>query len=131
MAEAGMQIQDMISNLSGDNSWEALDGLMGTFGHPERKKLAQADQAQKDADLAGFRRDLLTIFSTLEGRRVLDRLTAGTLGRAPVNFGAIGLAADQVGIMAAYRDGQNTVIHALLTDLAKAGFNPSDKGDAA
>ncbi len=50
MADAGMQIQDMISNLRGDNSWEALEGLMGgTFGHPERKKLAEEDQAQRDA----------------------------------------------------------------------------------
>ncbi|PLW77888.1 hypothetical protein [Cohaesibacter celericrescens] len=131
MADAGLQIQDMISNLSGDNSWEALEGLMGTFGHPERKKLAQEDQAQRDASIASYRRDLLIIFSTTEGRSVLAQLVAGTLGRPPVNFGALGLSADQVGVLAAYRDGQNTVIHALITDLSKAGFNPSEKGDAA
>ncbi|SNY93512.1 hypothetical protein SAMN04515647_3811 [Cohaesibacter sp. ES.047] len=131
MSQTGMQLQDMIGNLQGDHSWEALDNLMGTFGHPERKKLAKEDQARREAIANSYRHDLLAIFATPEGRRVLDHMIAGTLGRPPVNFAQAGLSADQVGVMAAYRDGQNTVVHALLTDLAAVGFDPSDKGDAA
>ena len=130
MDRAGVQLQDMISGLSGDNSWETLDQLANTFSHPERKKLAEEEQARREADIAAYRRDLLAVFASPEGHRVLEHLVAGTLGRPPVNFGTIGLSADQAGVMAAYRDGQNTVIHALLTDLAEAGFDPSQKGDA-
>lgn len=134
MAQAGLDLQDMISGLGSGNDWDALEDLMDKLGHPERKRLAEEDKARKEADKAAFRRDLLVIFSIPEGRRVLNRLVGGTIGRPPVNYGTLGLSADQVGVMAAYRNGQDTIIHALLSDLAEAGFDPSENpenGDAA
>ena len=126
MTRTGFDLQDMISRLGGDHSWEALEGLQSMFAHPERKKLAEEEKAMKEAAQRSFGQDLVAIFSTGEGKRVLEELVSGTIARAPVNLGVAGLGSDQVGVMAAYREGQNSIIHAILTDLAKAGFSPSD-----
>lgn len=129
MARAGFELQDMIGRLGADQGWDSLDGLINQTSHPERKKQAEEDAARKEAEKYAFRRDLLTVFSSPAGKRVLERLIAGTVGRPPMNFGTLGLSSDQVGVLSAYRDGQNTVIHALLIDLEQVGFDPSTVGD--
>jgi hypothetical protein len=134
MSRAGFELQDMISRLGGNHSWETLENLQSMFSHPEKRKLAEEEKAMKEAAQLRFRQDLLATFSTEQGRNVLEELIAGTVGRPPINLGMAGLSSDQVGVMSAYREGQNAIIHSILSDLEKAGFNPSDKpvkGDTA
>ncbi len=131
MSQAGMELQDLISSLGSGNDWQVIDQLTGMLGHPERKARAEQDAARQQAKIARFQSDLLVVFSTPEGGRVLNELLDGTLRKPPVALATMGLTSDQLGIMAAYREGQNSIIYTLLKSLEQAGFDPSTNGDAA
>jgi hypothetical protein len=128
MSDVGVALQDKIRAL-GEGGWNALDDLGLALASPEIKARAEEDKARRDAAKRRFRADLLEVFSSAAGMRVLEGLVDATLNRPPVNLGSTGLTSDQVGVMMSFRQGQDSVIHSILKDLEKEGFNA--KGDAA
>lgn len=119
----GLELGDLIRN-AGAGDWSSLDTLVGTLGSPAVKARSEEDKAQRESEQRQWRQDLLDLFSSPLGLRVLERLADGTVRQPPIQI-ALGLTSDQVGTYSAYRHGQNSVIHSLFADLKEAGFDPT------
>jgi hypothetical protein len=125
-----MEIQNLIAGLGTDAHWGSLDGLVDQLGHPNRKAASAEDKAKRQAELKDFQADLKEVFETEAGQRVLEQLLQTTLRRpsiyvSPETLSA--LSSDQVAMISTYREGQNSIIRAILKDLAEAKYDPSNK----
>lgn len=132
----GRDIQNLIFNELGSGAdWSALDILVEKLGHPDHKTDAKEKREQKEAEKRRFQTDLLTIFSTDEGMRVLQHLLSATLRQDILQAPAQQLqsqTAEQIAMISAYRMGQNSILRAIIKDLATAGFSFNfEKGETS
>ncbi len=114
----GQSIEALLSAAKRDD-WGGLNELMAQFGADPQKREAQArDKAAQEARRAKYLAALAAVFSTDEGALVLDELCDGTLRRIAFHT-QIGIDPRQALLNGAFREGQNSVVAALLKDLAE------------
>ncbi|MDD7908673.1 hypothetical protein PUV47_01980 [Pseudovibrio exalbescens] len=116
----GQSIQALMANLQRDD-WGGIEKLMGRFAaDPQAKERSAQEERAAHERRARYLAALAAVFSTEDGRLVLEELLNGTLRRTTfqTQFGVDPLQAYAHG---AFREGQNAVVATILKDLAEVG----------
>ncbi len=111
--------RDMLKGLGFGSDANAQDKL----------KTHMAQRAEQDRAMAAR---VLRVFSTADGEKVLDWLVELTLRKATITRDLIlQLRADQVATFSAFREGENSVVDAILSAMAQAEGRKRKKRDPA
>lgn len=117
---SGQSIPEMMEALSGDD-WSAVNSLMRQFEvNPEKRARNEAQQREKQAQRDRYLAALATIFASDDGQVVLEELLNGTVRRVTFQT-QIGIDPQQAHAYGCFREGQNSVVAAILKDLAEVG----------